>query len=353
MRVRLKGVNSVRVKLASGGHVTYYYAWKGGPRLEGAPGDPAFHASYNAAVESRRDELRPKKTLEFLVDSYQDSQEFAKLAPRTRTDYAKMLRVIDAEFGDFPIKLLADRRSRADFLAWRDGLAKRSHRQADYAWTVLARVLSWSVGRGLAPDNPCTKGGRLYSGTRADKVWTAEDEAAFAIHASPALNLALQLALWTGQRQGDLLKLTWFAYDGTYIRLQQGKTGVRVTIPVSGPLRALLDAARAGTARDAKVLKNNAGGDWTPDGFRASWAKACRRAGISGVTFHDLRGTAVSHLFLAGCTEAEIATITGHSLHDVRSILDANYFHRDVKLAESGIAKLEKARGGKAPAKEP
>ena len=55
------------------------------------------------------------------------------------------------------------------------------------------------------------------------------------------------------------------------------------------------------------------GKPWTSDGFRASWGKACKRAGIVGVTFHDLRGTAVTRLALVGCTEAQIATITGHS----------------------------------------
>jgi DNA-binding CsgD family transcriptional regulator len=65
---------------------------------------------------------------------------------------------------------------------------------------------------------------------------------------------------------------------------------------------------------------------------------------VSGVTFHDLRGTAVLRLFLAGATEAEIATITGHSLRYVRSVLDSNYFHRDVALAQSAIKKLEAAR---------
>jgi len=57
---------------------------------------------------------------------------------------------------------------------------------------------------------------------------------------------------------------------------------------------------------------------WTADGFRASWRKACAAAGIAGLTFHDLRGTAVTRLAIAGCTEAEIAAITGHSLRDVR-----------------------------------
>ena len=73
---------------------------------------------------------------------------------------------------------------------------------------------------------------------------------------------------------------------------------------------------------------NTRGRAWTANGFHASWRKACTAAEVSGVTFHDLRGTAVLRLFLAGGTEAEIATITGHSLRDVRSILDSHYFCR-------------------------
>ena len=80
---------------------------------------------------------------------------------------------------------------------------------------------------------------------------------------------------------------------------------------------------------------------WTSDGFRASWGKACKQAGVIGVTFHDLRGTAVTRLALAGCTEAEIATITGHSLRSVRAILDTHYLSRDPALGESAIRKLE------------
>lgn len=33
----------------------------------------------------------------------------------------------------------------------------------------------------------------------------------------------------------------------------------------------------------------------------------------------------MTRLALAGCTEAEIATLTGHLLRDVRSIFDAHY----------------------------
>jgi hypothetical protein len=72
------------------------------------------------------------------------------------------------------------------------------------------------------------------------------------------------------------------------------------------------------------------------------------------VTFNDLRGTAVTRLALVGCTEAEIVSITGHNLNDVRSILDAHYLHRDPELARTAINKLEMgfARGVAEPASE-
>lgn len=214
-----------------------------------------------------------------------------------------------------------------------------SRRQADYAWAVLARVLSWSFNRGLVSLNPCQKAGRLYHGSRADKVWTAEQEADFLRQAPAHLHLCLILALWTGQRQGDLLRLPWSAYNGTKITLRQSKTGARVVIPAGAPLReALKRTAKVGPV----ILTTMAGKPWTLNGFRASWRKACAQAGIQGVTFNDLRGTAVTRLAIAGCTEPEIATITGHSMRDVRSILDAHYLHRDTALAENAIAKLER-----------
>jgi integrase len=84
--------------------------------------------------------------------------------------------------------------------------------------------------------------------------------------------------------------------------------------------RHSLDAT---TKRSTIILTTADGKPWTAAGFRASWRKACAKAGIEGLTFNDLRGTAVTRLALAECTEPEIATITGHSLRDVRSILDA------------------------------
>jgi integrase len=174
--------------------------------------------------------------------------------------------------------------------------------------------------------------------SRVDKIWTADDEAAFLKSAPVHFHLPLLLALWSGQRQGDLLRLPWSANDGTHIRLRQGKTGARVTIPVGAPLKTALDAAKK---HGPLILANSLGRPWTSHGFQASWGSVTRKAGIVGLTFHDLRGTAVTRLATTGCTRPEIASLTGHSLHDVNAILDAHYLHRDPALAESAITKLE------------
>ena len=227
MRVRLKGLNSVTKRLADGRTVSYYYAWKGGPPLRGEPGTPEFVASYNEAISSKV--APPRGTLLSLLQQYQASEDFRALADSTRRSYVALITRIEMKFGDFPLSALIDRRSRGIFMGWRDQLATSAgRRQADYAWAVLARVLSWSFNRGLVAANPCERGGRLYrGGGRAEKVWTAADEAVFLRRAAPHLHLPLLLALWTGQRQGDLLRLPWSAYDGTHIRLRQGKNGTR------------------------------------------------------------------------------------------------------------------------------
>src|SRR5262249_10798963 len=298
MRIRLKGLNQITKRLADGRAVTYYYAWKSGPALRGEPGTPEFIASYNEAVA--RDVKPPTGVLLSILRTYQASEDFRLLADRPRAAYGAKIKLIKIRFGDFPLAALTDRRARGEFMAWRDKLAISSRRQADYAWTVLARILSWGLNRGLVAANPCEKGGRIYRGSRADKIWTADDEAAFLKSAPAHLHLPLLLALWTGQRQGDLLRLPWSAYDGARIRLRQSKTGARVSIPVGAPLKLALDNA-AKAKRGPIILTSTDNRPWTTGGFRASWRKACAKAGIVGVTFNDLRGTAVTRLALAEC----------------------------------------------------
>ncbi|AZV00309.1 tyrosine-type recombinase/integrase [Paracoccus sulfuroxidans] len=340
MRVKLKGVNRVSKVLSNGQRVVYYYAWKGGPRLPGKPGDQGFQDAYHEATKARR--TPAQDTLQAIINAYQDSPKFTDLAARTQADYVRNIRVIEKEYGTLPIIALPDPATRGDMLDWRDRMAKKSRRQADYVFATLAAILAWAKDRGRVTSNPCERPGKLYRANRAESVWSQDAEKALLEVAPDRIRQAYMLAVWTGQRQGDLIRLTWRAYDGHSIRMRQGKTGKRITIPVGAPLKAMLDAM---PRRAVTILTTAEGNSWTSDGFRTTWRKSCVAAaligpGIKGPTFHDIRGTAVTRLALAGCTVPEIATITGHALKDVELILDAHYLKRDSGLAESAMKKL-------------
>src|SRR5215469_14311944 len=108
MRVRLKGINSYTARLADGTNRTYWYAWKGGPRLTGKLGSAEFIASYNEAVSQKI--KPPTGLLVSLLQSYQMSDDFRQLARRTQQDYAGIIqKEIEPEFADFPLSALSDR----------------------------------------------------------------------------------------------------------------------------------------------------------------------------------------------------------------------------------------------------
>jgi hypothetical protein len=74
--------------------------------------------------------------------------------------------------------------------------------------------------------------------------------------------------------------------------------------------------------------------------FADRWQETCERAGVTGLHFHDLRGTTVTMLAEAGCTLPQIVSITGHTLRSAQVIIE-RYLSRTSKLAVSAIAKFE------------
>ena len=168
------------------------------------------------------------------------------------------------------------------------------------------------------------------------------------------LQQALLLALHTGQREGDLLRLPWSAYDGKTIRLRQGKSrrgqrlGQIIEIPCTAALRRMLDGMEHASPL---ILSTRTGRSFKKRYFSQVWNRVMRKAGLETVTlpdiaepvklhFHDLRGTTVTSLSEAGCTPQQIATITGHSLKTVFQILE-RYLARTRGLAEQAILNFE------------
>ncbi len=346
----LPGLAVATKRLADGSIRKYFYAWRGGPMLkadDGTPlqlGDPRLVMAYSKAHEDRK--KPPTGTLFSLISAFKASSDFTKLADRTKKDYTRFLDMIEQKFGKVSLAVVQDRRIRGDFKIWRDKIAAEGgDRQADYAWGTLARVLSVAKDRGTISVNVCERGGRLYSVDRAEIIWQPDHIKAFGEVASDELRFALLMALWTGQRQGDLIRIAWSQYDGTHIRLVQGKTKARVVVPIGTVLKAAINARKPEKAHGA-ILRNTRGQPWTSDGFKTSWGKATGKAGLdaAGVRFHDLRGTAVTRLSLANCSNQEIASITGHSEKDVDRILKA-YRGGRIELAEQAMVKLQARYG--------
>ena len=334
------------MKLASGETRTYYYAWRGGPKLDGEPGTDAFLASYNAALAERK--AADKGTVAELLRNYKSSPEFTRLALTTRRDYESVFTAIRKEFGTMPIGITTDRRARKLFKDWRAGFAS-TPRKADRHWAVLKRVFSHAVDCGDLPFNPCAGGGRLWHGSRKDSVWTPEALLRFRASAAAPLVDAMHLAIATGQRQGDLLRLTWTAYDGERLTLRQSKTGRRVSLLLDVETRALLDRRKAENEQRERpavtILVNSRSRSWTSDGFKTSWGKATAKAGIKGLTFHDLRGTAITEAAVSGATVPQIASRFGYSPKDVEAMLDRHYLADAQALGDAVVILKEHNRG--------
>jgi integrase len=365
MRFNIKKLNWTNKRLADGTVRTYWYAWRGGPLLKGEPGTSEFEISYRDALASR---ITPAggKTFADLIRDYENGGHFNQtLAPRTRADYRKKLIEIETKFGTMPLAACERKETRGVLRRWRDELAVKSARQADYTWSIMSAVFKHGIQYGDISTNPCTMGGRLYDGSRVEVIWTSPQVGAFLTQRQYAhMHLPLLIGLWTGQREGDILRLKWSAYDGQAIRLKQRKGRRRgkrtnaaaiVVIPVAEPLKAALDAELAArkTAKvaplktdEVTVCLNSEGEPWREgrdgfNGFISSFKKAKAKAGIEGVNFSDLRGTAVTRLALAGCSVPEICAITGHSHAEANAILEAHYLHRDPQIAWNAIRKLE------------
>ncbi len=213
--------------------------------------------------------------------------------------------------------------------------------------TILARVLSWAAKDGPLKVNILDGFDRAYKSDRSEMIWLPEHVDAFMVVASPEMTLALVLALHTGQRQGDLLRLAWGNYDGRKISLRQGKTGRKVNIPCTKALKETLDGLQK---QSTLILTTKTGRAFQKRYFSDQWEKTCKEAGLdqvrfpdsknAGLHFHDLRGTTVTMLFQAGCSLGEIVSVTGHSLRRAQDILD-RYLARTGTMAENAIAKFE------------
>jgi integrase len=243
----------------------------------------------------------PMTTLNDCFDRY-ERDVIPTLEPRTQKDYRRHLLILRKEFGHRDPNDIQPK-DIGRFLDVDKGRIQRNRVVA-----VLSAVFTKAVGRWYVADrNPCTAVERNPSKRRSRNVLDAEYAGVYAV-ASPRLRVAMDLALLTGQRQGDLLKMKWKDVTPEGWTMRQGKTGKRLLISFKktvigpdGPVEVdseiveVLQRARAFLPHLPReyVLRNRKGRPYTENGFRAIWQAAMRRYEKTGgerFTFHDLRG---------------------------------------------------------------
>src|SRR5258708_31857438 len=172
VKIELRGIAKVTAKGR-----TYYYAWRGGPRLHGEPGSPEFIASYHKAHENRR--APDTGRFRCVVVLYKASADYKELAASTVRNWGPWLDRIAEYFGELRIAQF-DRpeKIRPIIRRWRNQWSNKP-RTADYGMQVLSRVLSHAVDPlGKIAGNPCEGIKQLYSTDRSAIIWTDPDIAA-------------------------------------------------------------------------------------------------------------------------------------------------------------------------------
>ena len=304
----------VQVRNKVGRPYLYLMKYRGTPRAEKAivctddPRQPEFWTEYARLMHAPTAPVK-SNTVAKLIEAWHASPEWKQMKPKTRVDWERYCRRIKDSWGAYEVKGIEPK----NVLTLRD-LYASTPASANNLLRCLSSMLAWSVPRGWRPDNPCReikplKGGDGY----APWPWDTIEEARQTLRED--LWWVVGLALYTGQREEDVLSMLKSAIQGNVISVRQEKTGKQLWIPIHRDLKPIIDAAlKASPQTCLTILTNTAGRPWTVDGFKSSWGKN-KPPRVMGerLVFHGLRKSAVVTLLEAGCTDAEVGSITGQS----------------------------------------
>lgn len=309
-----------------------------------------------------------------MIEGRHPTTGLPRLKPKTIEAYQTGLKRILAWAGDQPLAFITPARVRA----LRNATAKPpadggiGHSPAFNLLKTLRQLLAFAETVDLIPkgSNPAASFD-LGAPAPRSTIWEADDQAAFIAAAYdkglPSMALAIEIALYSCQREGDLIAFTeaqlqeleihnqlihdrFAGTDGKVMgwSLAQLKTSnhearVLMEIPLEPQLRGKIEAAiKLNRARDraaspprllTHVLVDdrpgpNHGLPWKKRAFIEAWrsvlthaAKATHRPQMNDLVWHDLRRTRVVRLRRRGMDPAMIASITGHSPQSIGMML--------------------------------
>ena len=243
----------------------------------------------------------------------------------------------------------------------RDGLKSKT---INRVMTIIRLIIRFALEQGELYQNPIRKS--LYLKDEAKQFSYFEKEEIHALlRSSRELSSfpVLFLAVNTGMRLGELLGLCWdrVNFNSNKIEItrtlhakgilqEKTKSGKARYFPINENVRSFLLQLKAKSTGTGFVFTNQNGDPFNPDHFSGrNFKRACKRAKVRCLRFHDLRHSYASHFMMNGGTIFELREMLGHS--DIKTTmiyahLSQEHLKDASKKVNFGVFNEEKKENG-------
>lgn len=198
---------------------------------------------------------------------------------------------------------------------------------------TLKKALKLSWEQNIIPEDYGAKIHRLPEHNERQVYISIDDVNHLTQFSSETVTAAIWIALLTGCRRGEILKMTKedIGSDTITIRASNTKTQKTRTIPIISSLRPWLDAI---------PLPIN------EEGLKTGFRRAREKAGMPWLHFHDLRHSCASILLASGVDLYTISRVLGHSTTKMTERYAHLQVHAQREALEKAFSGLSKKENG-------
>jgi integrase len=184
---------------------------------------------------------------------------------------------------------------------------------------ALRTAWNWGRAAGLVPVDRTWPARLMLTEPKGRTRYLSDEELKALLDAAKARGSTLYamvvVALGTGVRLGELLRLTWsdVDFERARIRVLLTKTNTARAVHLPATAVAALKALRkADVVSATHVFLTPAGKPYTKDLVHGPWYAMRDAAGLEDFRWHDLRHSCASFLAMKGATLLEIGSVLGH-----------------------------------------
>ncbi|AQT72489.1 MULTISPECIES: tyrosine-type recombinase/integrase [Streptomyces] len=293
-----------------------------------------------------------------------------ELTSTTRQLYGSLLKHhLEPAFGAVNVGEISAplvRRWRADKLAAGTGPTTVAK-----AYALLRAILGTALSDQLIKRNPCQIKGASTVHTPERPTATVEEVYALAAAVQARYRALILMAGFLGLRWGELIGLHCRDVDLEHrtVRVRRsvaeldngqreikapksaaGKRTVSIPDVIVPEIRDHLDTY-AEPGADGRVFVGAKGATPRRNHFNLLWHKACRKTGIKGLHFHDLRHTGNTLAASTGASTRELMARMGHSTARAALIYQHASADRDRLIADALSGLVQKGRRGTSEAR--